>query len=164
MTGTAFVQAGTIEEPGLALEDVAEQIQYRPSTSTNYQLAITRGLRVSFKILQNNPSNFVAGTAGEWVRYQDSNNAWNEVALRAYQSASAINTGNWPLKLIFPINQNKAQEVLYMYAAVRQNQTGGTSQWGKGGPPAISYLFETINADTILQGVHAVSSSIREGS
>lgn len=162
ITGTAFVPIGTLEEPGLALEDTAEQIQYRPSTATSYNLAVTRGLKVSFSILQNNPQNFVAGSAGEWVRYTDSGGKTSEITLRAYQSSGAINTGNWPLKLLFPINQNKAIETLYMYASVRQNQTGGTSNWGKGEPPTIQYVFETINADTLLQGVHAVSSTIRE--
>lgn len=162
ITGTAFVSAGTMEDPGLALEDATEQIQYKPATATSYQLAVTRGLKVSFKILQNDPQNFVASSAGEWVRYTTSGGKTSEVTLRAYQASGAINTGNWPLKLLFPINQNKAVEVLYMYAALRQNQTGGTSQWGKSEPPTLSYVFETVNADTLLQGVHAVSSVIRE--
>lgn len=157
--GVSFTLAG-ISQDGVNVDDSVEQINYRPDTSTNYFLAITRGMTVSFSLLNNSQKDIVNANAGEYVKWTDGQ-AEIKQALMNYQSSSAIATGNVPLRLIYPVDENKALEELYMYATVAENQTGSQSNWGKQNPPVTSYTYSTINMDGLLQAVHAVCRRIR---
>lgn len=156
--GTSFVRAGDSTN-GVTLENTTEELQYKPDLSTSYQLAITRGLKISFDVLNDGISDFVKSTAGEYVKFTSGANTY-ETALRVYQSASAVSTGNRVCQVIFPIDSHKAAEVLYLFAAIKEIQAPSSSNWGKESPPTLHYEIDTINQDTTLQNVHAVSSRI----
>ena len=156
--GVSFESAGDTED-GVTLEDTADLLPYKPDQSSNYQLAITRGLKATFSVLNNNISDFVKSRAGEYTKFAVGANTY-EMSLRAYQSASAVATGNRPVRMVFPIDSHKAVEVLYLAAALKEIQTGGSTNWGKQSPPKLNYTIEITNMDTTLQSVHVVSSRI----
>lgn len=158
LVGCEFNKVGETQG-GVTLEDTAEQIQYRPDLSTNYSLAITRGLKITFSTLNNALSDFIKARAGEYVKFTNGANTY-EIGLRNYQAAGAVSTGNRPIKILFPIDSHKAVEEMYAYASLKENQSGGTSSWGKENPPVLDYTIETINQDTALQGVFSTASRI----
>ena len=158
LTGVDFTLVGTTQG-GVTLEDTTEQISYKPDTSTNYALAITRGLKITFSVLNNNLSDFIKARAGEYVKFTSGINTY-EIGLRNYQAAGAVATGNRPIKLLFPIDSHRASELLYAYASIKENQSGGSSLWDKENPPVLDYTIETINQDTVLQGVFSTASRV----
>lgn len=158
LTGVSFDIVGDTQG-GITLEDTTDQINYRPDLSTDYALAITRGLRITFSVLNNNLSDFIKARAGEYSKFTVGSSTY-EIGLRNYQAAGAIATGNRPVRLIFPIDSHKAAEVLYAYASLKENQSGGSTVFGKTDPPVLDYTIETVNQDTVLQGVFTTASRI----
>lgn len=145
---------------GVTIEDSTDEIQYSPDTSTDFALAVTRGMTVTFSTLNNNMYDIARARAAEYVRWTDGGVDYQQ-SNRVYQAAGAIATGNAPLRLIYPIDENKAVEDLWMYASLTQNQSGGSTVWGKESPPVIDWTFSTINMDSLLQNVPAVCSRTR---
>lgn len=161
--GISFGLAVGITEDGVTVEDTAEQIAYRPDTSTNYNLAVTRGMTVSFSILNNNQEEIVKARAGEYRKFTTGGFTF-EISNMVYQAATTVATGNVPFRMIYPVDEHKAFEEVWMYGFLQENQTGGTQNWGKQNPPKVDYRFETINQDGTLQNVHAVVRKIRYAS
>ena len=151
-----------ITEDGVNIEDTAEQIQYRPDTSTNYARAISRGMTITFSVENNDMRDIISARAGEYSKF--TSGVTFEQGKMSLQGASAIATGVRPVKLTYPVDTFKTVEEVWMLAAIRQNQTGGTTNFGKQNPPLINYTIETVNDDACLQALHTTMRRKRRSS
>lgn len=158
LTGVAFQLAG-ISTGGVQIAEEAAQVQYSPDNSSDYQIATNRGFTLTFSTLNNNLSDIIKARAGEYAKFNVSGTTY-EIGLRTFQTGSAIATGNRPVKVVWPIDNHKAAEVLYMAAALKENQTGGTMNTTKTDPMTLDYVIQTVNNDTTLVNVHCTSSRI----
>lgn len=158
--GVTMEQVGTTQD-GVAIEDTADTIQYRPDQSTNYNLVITRGMTVTFTILENGIDQQVKSRAGELGVWTDGGVNYKQ-ANTIFQASGAVTTGNAPLKIVFPPDpETGAAEEMWMFCTVTQIQTGGSMNYNKTEPVVTQYIYETINNDSLLQQVPAVCARLR---
>lgn len=141
-----------ITEDGVNVEDTAELIQYRPDTSTNYSRAISRGMTVTFSVENNDMKDIISARAGEYSKFTSTNVF--EQGKMVLQGSSASATGVRPVKYTYPVDTFGTIEEVWLLAAIRQNQTGGSTNFGKQNPPLINYTIETVNDDACLQNTH----------
>lgn len=148
---------------GVTVTFDANEVPVSPDSGPDFNAVAGRGCSFSFSLLANAIKDVIRANAGNYAKYTlPGSTKIVEVATMSMQTAVSIISGNKPWKLVMPPDANRTSEVQVFYAAVTQNQTGGSMLWSKSATTPVQMSVENINVDTLLDDITAVSSySIR---
>lgn len=136
----------------VTVDRAVDAVEFRPNTSANFSGATTRTAAIRFQLLSNDVRDVVGGNAGTFVRYTHSGTTYEEAQM-SIQTASVKITGNKPMVLLMPVDKQGYQEVRLYLGQLLENQEANTEDWAKDDQTPISYAYQPVPSDTLLDGI-----------
>ena len=138
---------------GLTITRNTSTVNISPDTGPDFTLTTARSVTLSFQLLANDLRDIVAGNSGLYSQYSSGGLNIKESQM-SLQTASAKVTGNRPIKVVLPPDNQGIQETRLYLGQLTQNQEGNTETWGRDAFAAIGYTFSAVPTDALLDNVH----------
>lgn len=138
---------------GVQIARDVSTVSFTPDTASDFQGTTTRTASISFELLQNDLKDIVDANAGTYVKYTFEGTTYEESQMSLFSAAAKL-TGNKPLKLVMPQDNNGYQEIRLYLGQLTQNQESNNESWTKDNQTTVSYSYSPAPLDTMVQGVN----------
>ncbi len=138
---------------GVNVQRTVDTVNVNPDNSTAYPQATARGTTITFAVLQNSMKNIVLANAGTYASYTVNGGHVVSTSNMSLQTAVALTTGNIPIQLIYPPDENRVSQVSFYLASVTTNPIGSNERWSKDSTTPLNYSVSTTNLDPLFNDV-----------
>lgn len=128
-------------------------ITVAPDNSTDYPQKAGSGTTIRFAVLSNTVKQIVLANSGNYAKVTTPGSHTVQTAAMSLQTAVSITTGNVPVQLLMPPDENRNVEVRYYLASVSVNPVGNSERWTKTATAPVQYNVVTANQDPLLNDV-----------
>jgi len=138
---------------GVQVNREVTSVSVAPDSGNDFEIASTRTASITFQLLANDIRDVVAGNAGVFAQYTSGGYTYKQSKM-SLNTAAALVTGNKPLKLVLPPDNNGTQEIRLYLGQLVQNQAANTEAWTKNATTPISYTFSPASIDKLINNQH----------
>lgn len=138
---------------GVTVNREVTSVSVDPDTGNAFGIASTRTASITFQLLANDIRDVVSGNAGVYAQYTSGGYTYKQSKM-SLNTAAALVTGNKPLKLVLPPDNNGTQEIRLYLGQLVQNQSANTEAWTKTATTPITYTFSPASIDKLINNQH----------
>lgn len=138
---------------GVEVTRETSSVPLNPDTGNQFNLTTARTASIKFELLANGVADIIRGNAGNTATFTVGGIVY-EVGQMSMNSALALVTGNKPVKLFMPPDNNGRQEVRLYLGQNVQNQEGNTEEWKKDAFAGVTYVWSPAAFDTLINAQH----------